>query len=277
MACFFYLPFLLHQWVWIKREMNNMSLKKCHLGGTVRSPEDVNALQQLGLKFGEVSTRKLDVFLAHKNQYAALKETLDFYYVCHAPQEGDPNDKGQLERRYLPLLLDLLSVMPDLDMKLLTLHCWVDQRYVKKEVVDYKIRLLERVVDQAAGSGITVCLENLSEHPEDFDHVLEALPGLNLTLDVGHAQLLTPQNTACDITDAFPDRIAHIHLHDNQGGDSPSDDIHLPLGEGIIDFSPIFSKLKEINYSNTMTLELRPAQIKQCLEFVKGLMKQEDV
>ncbi|MFX0139204.1 MAG: sugar phosphate isomerase/epimerase family protein [Candidatus Hodarchaeota archaeon] len=42
-------------------------------------------------------------------------------------------------------------------------------------------------------------------------------------------------------------------------GDSKEPDQHLPIGDGQINFKPIFEKLKEINYSGVVTLELYDA------------------
>ncbi len=250
-----------------------MRSETIHLGGTARCPEDIASLHKLNLRFAEISIRDLDLFLIQKERYAALKEKLGLYYVCHGPQEGDPNDKIQLEQRYLPRLLRIISLMPELGMKILTLHCWLDSRHVKKDAVLFKIRLLDKVVEQADKAGISICLENLSESAGHLQGVLKAIPGLNLTLDIGHAQLLTRKNNACAIMEMFPERIRHIHLHDNRGGNSPIDDIHLPPGEGIIDFIPVFKKIREISYCRTMTLELKPDGIKQCLGYVQGLLQ----
>jgi sugar phosphate isomerase/epimerase len=61
-------------------------------------------------------------------------------------------------------------------------------------------------------------------------------------------------------------------LHDNHGGTSPADDLHLPVGEGKIDFHKIFQRLHAVHYTGTITLELRPDQIESCLGYVKRLV-----
>jgi sugar phosphate isomerase/epimerase len=69
---------------------------------------------------------------------------------------------------------------------------------------------------------------------------------------------LSPENTAYRFIDRFPDRIRHIHIHDNRGGNSPGDDLHLPLGEGSINFPRILSALLQSGYDGTITLEVPP-------------------
>jgi sugar phosphate isomerase/epimerase len=44
------------------------------------------------------------------------------------------------------------------------------------------------------------------------------------------------------------------------------------VGEGKIDFHKIFQRLHAVRYKGTMTLELRPVQIKSCLGYVKQLV-----
>ena len=253
-----------------------MEKDKIHLGGTARSPNDAISLNKIGLQFAEISITDVDEFSALKDEYLAMKDELGMYYLCHGPQEGNPNDTKTLENTYLPKLFRILSIMPDLDMRLLTVHLWMDPRFVSQEAIVYKIGLLNRVTRKADVLGITVCLENLSENSSHLAGVFKALPLLNLTLDLGHAQLLSEVNTSYGFMDKHAGRIKHIHLHDNRGGDSPEDDLHLPVGNGTIDFQQIFRGLKKIGYHGTITLELRPLEIKECLGYVKGLLRDID-
>ena len=244
-----------------------------HLGGTARSSDDVIRLNELGLRFAEIPIIKPGQFLPRIGDYNALREELGIYYLCHGPREGDPNNTDTLENTYLPKLMHILSIMPQMKMRLLTIHLWLDPRFVAPEVIAYKIGFLKRVLQRAGDSDITLCIENLSENAEHMAPIFDALPSLNLTLDLGHAQLLWDQNTSFGFIEKFPDRIRHIHLHDNLGGDSNTDDLHLPVGKGAVDFEGIFRKLNQIGYDGTMTLELKPAEIKENLGSVKQLLK----
>ncbi len=243
-----------------------------HFGGTARSPEDVIALHGLGLQFAEIPITDPDKFLILKDEYQGIRNELGVYYLCHGPREGDPNDVETLEKKYLPKLMRILSIMPALDMRLLTMHLWMDSRFVTRKVLDYKIVFLERLIQKAGDFGIEICLENLSESAKHLSHAFNALPLLNLTLDVGHAQLLTIENTSYGFMEKYPERIKHIHLHDNRGGSSPNDDLHLPVGEGTIDLKGILRQLMAIGYGGTITLELRPGEIEGCLGHVKQML-----
>lgn len=243
-----------------------------HLGGTARSPNDVVLLYKLGLQFAEIPITNPEKFSGMKNDYQALRKELGLYYLCHGPREGNPNDVRSLENTYLPKLMEILSIMPELEMRLLTIHLWLDPRFVSPDVIAYKVGFLKRLLTTADDSGITVCIENLSENATHLSGVFETLPPLNLTLDLGHAQLLTAQNTSLGFMQRFPERIRHIHLHDNLGGDSSADDLHLPVGKGAVDFDGILRRLNQIGYNGTMTLELKPAEIRDNLDRVRQLL-----
>jgi sugar phosphate isomerase/epimerase len=246
--------------------------RKIILGGTARGPDDVTALHQLGLRFAEITISDPANFGVLRNQYRSLSEATGFFYLCHGPREGDPNDIRTLETSYLPKLFRVMDIMPELEMRLLTLHLWMDPGFVSREAIVHKINCLEGITERASGSGITVCLANLSESAAHLGGVFAAVPLLNLTLDLGHAELLSKENTSLGFLESYPDRIKHIHLHDNHGGDSPEDDLHLPVGEGEIDFQRIFPRLHAVHYSGTITLELRPVQIENCLGYVRSLV-----
>ena len=242
------------------------------LGGTARSPEDVAVLYDLGLDFAEVSLKDMSKFTNSISDFIELRRKTNLFYLCHGPNEGDPNDSVSLRKDYLPRILEILDIMPMLNISLLTLHLWMDYRFVKANLIDLKIELLRIIMDKAREANITICLENLSENCNDLDRVFKVLSQLYLTLDVGHAQLLRPETSAFDLIAAYPDRIKHLHLHDNMGGNSVNDDLHLPVGTGNVDFQGILGVLKEAGYMGTATLELKPQEIKRYLPFVRTLL-----
>ncbi|MFC1579588.1 sugar phosphate isomerase/epimerase family protein [Thermodesulfobacteriota bacterium] len=244
--------------------------KNIHLGGTARSPEDVQALHALGLQFAEIPLP--DRFSQGLDVYRELRDRLGMYYLCHGPLEGDPNDIKGLQEKYLPKVLASFPLMKTLGASLLTIHLWLDARFVKEETLSLKLDILRKILTMAEQAGIVVCLENLSESATHLKDALDHLPQLYLTLDLGHAQLLTDLNRSDEILEHYPDRIRHVHLHDNRGGHSPNADLHLPIGEGVIDFKGIFSKLRDMGYARTMTLELKPKEIEASLPLVRKLL-----
>jgi hypothetical protein len=164
--------------------MTTNDTSRIHLGGTARSPKDVKRLNDLGLQFAEIAITNPEKFTSLITDYKGLKNKLGIYYLCHGPREGDPNDTSSLEKKYLPKVLSILPLMSRLEMPLLTLHLWLDQRFVKQEVITFKITLLKRIIERATDAGITICLENLSEQASAMTAAFKELPLLNLTLDL---------------------------------------------------------------------------------------------
>lgn len=126
----------------------------------------------------------------------------------------------------------------------------------RKFFIERDLESLSELLDAARQVGVGLMLENL---PGQFNSaaqladLLEPLPELGLHLDIGHAHLLTKQNTVEDILQAYGARLRHVHLHDNRGGD---DDLHLPLGAGLIDVPRHIQTLQKIGYDGTITLEV---------------------
>jgi len=162
--------------------------------------------------------------------------------------------------------------MQSLSMDLVTIHLWLDRRFIKKDSLGSKLGILKRIVEKAAESEITVCIENLSEEASDLELSFHEIPSLMMTLDLGHGELLCEKNRSLGFIEKFPERIKHVHLHDNRGGNSHKDDLHLPPGEGLIDFKGLFEALRGIHYDRTVTLELKPHEIRKCLAYVSELV-----
>ena len=143
--------------------------KTIHLGGTARSPEDVTSLYDLGLRFAEIPITEPSKFVHLVQIYHSLQKKLGLYYLCHGPREGDPNDIEALNKVYLPKVFELFPIMQTLSMELLTIHLWLDQRFVQKDSLQSKLKLLKRIVEGASEYQVMVCIENLSEEARDLE------------------------------------------------------------------------------------------------------------
>lgn len=125
-----------------------------------------------------------------------------------------------------------------------------------RTIIERNLDSLGRLVDFARGTGVGVMVENVpgrfNTAPQLSD-LLDPLPGLGLHLDVGHCNLRVERNTMESILQRFGDRLAHVHLHDNRGGDH---DLHLALGMGNIDLRQCVRVLKKSGYDATITLEV---------------------
>jgi sugar phosphate isomerase/epimerase len=192
-----------------------------------------------------------------------LKKKFNFFLLVHGPEEGNPFDCNELRSTLLPQIKKLVNFASALDAKLITIHFWLDQRFIEQSILKEKLTILATMVTMAHEKGMKLCLENLSEGPEDFEQAFHLFPELGLTLDIGHGELLSSRNKAYSFIEICPERISHVHVHDNHGGNTPEDDLHLPLGEGSIAFEPIIAALRKTGYNKTLTLEVAPDVLKQ--------------
>ncbi len=138
---------------------------------------------------------------------------------------------------------DRMNVHPDRGPRL------VDDAVSRERCADS----IARVAAAAAERGIRLMVENLSPPMASGDQLrpyLDAAPGIGLHLDVGHAHL-RGQHLA-GLLEAFGDRIAHVHVHDNGG----FRDEHLPLGAGKVDWPAAAAAVRATGYDGTVTLEV---------------------
>lgn len=140
-----------------------------------------------------------------------------------------------------------------LDVKMVTVHPGVLSpigRYCK-ETEGFAIESLKKVKKAADEYGLTAPLENMPDlwattciTPEDMREHLDRT-GMEFCLDVGHA------NTADRLDDFLSFKPVNIHLNDNIG----DKDLHLPLGDGEIDFEHVINRLSD--YKGNLVIEGR--------------------
>ena len=208
--------------------------------------------------FAEAEHRLRDV----EGLFASIKENYNLSYSIHAPI-SDINIASLNERIREDSVLEILSTAEsamNLDIGLITIHPGLTPMavpYMEEKAVQQakkSLRSLDRIIQQY---GITLALENMPAFPfmlgRSAEEMKELLDGteLRVCLDIGHA------NTTDEIDnliDAFKDRFANIHIHDNNG----DADSHMVIGEGSIDFPSVISKLK--GYGGNFIIESKSFQ-----------------
>ncbi|MDO5862040.1 MAG: sugar phosphate isomerase/epimerase family protein [Thermoplasmata archaeon] len=101
------------------------------------------------------------------------------------------------------------------------------------------LMVIDRFVD---GRDLTVAIENMPNVPFFLGRTAEQLKSLvdgtdlGICFDIGHANTMGQIDA---MIDTFGDRIANIHIHDNNG----KRDEHLTIGDGAIDFQHVIGRL----------------------------------
>ena len=163
----------------------------------------------------------------------------------------------ELSERAAELLEHALDVFAEVGATHVNVHGDPLTRPVE-EGVERNAEAIGRLAGRAADRGLTLMLENLGRsfaRIEDLRPIFEAVDGLAFHLDVGHANMSRrpgePNRTA-ELLQAFGERLAHVHVHDNLG----VDDLHLPLAVGTVDWPAVVGALKNAGYDGTVTLEV---------------------
>ena len=243
-------------------------------GAPVRSLDDIARLRRNGFDFGEIAIANAGARGMWWESGVLNGGLGKFFLMAHGPLEGDPNDAGALWKRYIPNLMATIDTLNRMSIRSLNIHLLMDRRIVGSLVLTEKMRALKEIVEYGRRNSVTINMENLSESAEDLEPVINEVPNLGLTLDVGHANLGCSENKSISIIEKFGKRICHVHLHDNCGGQSQDDDLHLPLGDGTVDFRAIMTSLIGQGYDGTLTLEVNPEFQEAGRNHMKTLVKE---
>ncbi|MDI6741204.1 MAG: sugar phosphate isomerase/epimerase [Smithella sp.] len=238
--------------------------------------EETLEVSKLGFPFIEISLDDPETVSLWIPQLLEIKNTCGIFFLAHFPNEDNPFDVEILRTKFLPRIKTLMNLSRQLDIQKATLHFWMDKRWASADLIRGKLQILSRIVEYGSDCGITICIENLSERADSFAPAFDAIPDLRMTLDIGHAQLLASRNTSFRFIEEYFSRIAHIHAHDNNGGVTVKDDLHLPLGQGSVNYRAIMKSLLEKGYESTISLEVRTQDmlkskqtLKDCINSIK--------
>jgi sugar phosphate isomerase/epimerase len=241
------------------------------IGGRAHTVDEITQVCELGYPFVEINFDDPDKIISRLNILTEIKKKYGIYYLVHFPNEGNPTDLKKLQNDFMPKIKKLIELCPNLNIKKGTIHFWMDKQreWASEKIISEKINMLSNMVDYATKFDMTLCLENLSCKYDSFVKFFNEIPDLKMTMDIGHGQLLTEENTSFGFMKYVFKKIKHIHVHDNYGGDEVTDDLHLPLGEGSIPISKIFSILKKKGYNSTMTMEVSPDSMRKTQTIVE--------
>ena len=140
---------------------------------------------------------------------------------------------------------------------IVTVHAaWPPGLFTAAEGIELQVGTLKRLLVEAEDLGLKLMYEPVGhahETRENLQELFGRFPDLGFHLDIGHFNL--NGRNPLEFARAFASRLAHLHLHDNDG----SRDQHLPMGAGRIDWATLIPGLKAI-YDGAITLEVFSAE-----------------
>ncbi|MHA1938410.1 MAG: sugar phosphate isomerase/epimerase family protein [Candidatus Thorarchaeota archaeon] len=168
-------------------------------------------------------------------------------------------------------IIPYIDVGSEVGAELVTTHTALSTLFYSDDEIDSFLEWVPLLCDAAKESGIQLAVETLGLYYTELTLLFERCPEMKIALDIGHGQIMATRNRALDVIQSFYDHIAVVNIHDNHGTQMVSKvrdlrrerdvtheellviarehDRHLPIGEGEIEFEPIFRALKEKGYS----------------------------
>ncbi len=222
----------------------------------------VKRLDGMGTSYIEIlddGTHLLD-----KNRIATLKEaakSLDLKYSLHAPfaDINIASPSKTLLAASLKRLKQSMAYAVALDAKVWVFHpgakTGISQFYPGAQFKQNS-ESIQQLSKAAEECGLNIALENLPAKyyflmstPEEFLRLYrETNVPVGIVLDIGHANL---ENQIQPFFNQLADKIVHIHASDNDG----SDDQHLGIGEGKIDYNYFKQTINKIGYDKSVIIE----------------------
>jgi sugar phosphate isomerase/epimerase len=242
-----------------------------YFGARAHSLDEIEFLAEANFESAEIDWKDPHSLSTNFAEMAMLRDKYSIAYLAHGPNERNPFDVDEIIEVMGPSVRQLLDLAPELGITIHTQHLWLDPRFMSTEAIARKLDLLERWVEHAVRAGVTLCIENLSEHADHFAPAFQRLPGLCMTLDLGHGEILSQPNASFDFITRFPERIRHVHLHDNHGGSHVKDDLHLPIGEDNIDFAAILRELRAAGYNSGFSFEVKLKHVEQSRDAIREM------
>jgi len=192
----------------------------------------------------------------------AAAPSYNIKFSIHAPI-SDVNIASLNERIRESSTLEIIAAMEhaiELNANMVTFHPGLQsvivpgQERKSMDKAKRSIRTIDRLMNEF---GIVAALENLPMMPtfgfmigKTAKEMSELIDGteMKICFDIGHANTVGQID---DIVDLLGDRIVNVHIHDNKG----SNDDHMTIGDGNIDFNKVLSKLSK--YKGKYIIESR--------------------
>jgi sugar phosphate isomerase/epimerase len=219
-------------------------------GGQASSLEGIKYLAEHEFEFADLNLNEIGKIRGEERAMLEAADRGGLFFVAHAPDLRVDDADGMAR------ISEAVQYSSRFKPRTITIHPILAPFSNTPEQIERKIGEVGVLSELATSFGSRIACENTAEEPEDMRGLLERYPDVVLTIDIGHGELLGERNKAFGFIETWPDRIGHVHIHDNVGGDTYYDDLHLPLGEGQIDFTGILTALGQLSHEITITFEM---------------------
>jgi len=222
--------------------------------------EEVEAIAGAGFDFVDLTLEPPGAWPVDAAEIGRLLHELGVVAVGHtSPHLPIASPFDGLRDRAHEILRRCFAVFAEIGVERVNVHPDPMPRVIPAaEVSRRNADAVAALTEQAEAAGVRLMVENMGRSfatVDDLRPLFEAAPRLLFHLDVGHAHMSRaagePNRTAA-LLEAFGDRLAHVHVHDNLA----LDDLHLPLGAGSVDWTEVARLLRGSGYDGTVTIEI---------------------
>jgi len=206
--------------------------------------------------------------VAEKCAERGLRVTFHAPFVDLSPGSPDPEVWRLTRRRYEKVV----QLIPLFRPRTIVCHAGFERKrygYLRDVWLEKSIEMWRWLGERVHEEGAQLMLENVFEDgPDELQQLFASLKRekVGFCFDTGHQSAFS--NTSLETwMESLGCFIGQVHLHDNFG----SEDEHLALGKGIIDFPAFFRLLREVMTSPPV-VTLEPHQEEEVwpsLEFLK--------
>lgn len=285
----------------------SLGVKKLHDVSLLR--QELTWIQNAGFETGDLAFDPTDVCEMlwapdcdkRMAEAQALINDMGFhFYQGHAPFPPSVDGNPEQTARNRAAMLKSIRYAGQLGVQYMTVHPITantrNPLYMRHDILlQQNIDMYKQMVEEGNKYNVKICTENLftrtpdadivptfSSDPQNLLDLMDAVPGLYVTLDFGHA-VLTGHNPA-DMARAFGKRLGSLHLH----GNNAKDDLHIsPFEHTHLPWEDFFVALHEIDYQGAINLEvgkfclhqpdaLKPAAyayLHACAAYIAGQVK----
>jgi sugar phosphate isomerase/epimerase len=236
--------------------------------GAMNSPErdiikEIQLYGEMGFDFIDLAIEgpnaTPDILIEREREIRDVLSSYNMFVVGHTPwffEIGHPY--RAIQKAFIREVEKVIEVSAKFGVEKVGLHIR-KPKGLFQDKLEHNIEGIRKIVQEAENHNITICLENLdilTFSDDDLQRIFDEEPKTKFLFDIGHANIgIREEDDIFIFLWRFKDRLAHVHAHDNLGGTGASDDLHLPIGVGNINWKKVVGELKK-SYDGTVTLEI---------------------
>ena len=183
------------------------------------------------------------------------------YQSIHSPFIGVNNlwlgnEEGD---RLCASLIDCVRDCARHGIPVMVIHPYIGFNFDQYIPTDAGLENFGKIIAEAEHLGVRLGFENVEGEPflEAIMKTFRSSPALGFCLDTGHELCY---NLGKDMLALYGDKLCHTHFNDNLGslGEviTHLDDYHFTMGDGIVDWKGVMTRIRKTGYSGIIMCEL---------------------